>query len=75
MAGFECCRHCVAPKRHPGCHSTCPDYPIAKEDHNNRMKYLNPTDADKILIENGSVATDKLRKDQKKWRQGLKKRI
>ncbi len=27
MSGFfECCRYCVAPKRHPGCHSTCPDY-------------------------------------------------
>lgn len=20
------CRYCTAPKRHPGCHSTCPEY-------------------------------------------------
>lgn len=23
---IQCCRYCVAPKRHPGCHSTCPEY-------------------------------------------------
>ena len=23
---IQCCRNCVAPKRHPGCHGTCPDY-------------------------------------------------
>lgn len=23
---FECCRNCVAPKRHPGCHGHCPEY-------------------------------------------------
>lgn len=27
---FEECHHCVAPKRHPGCHSHCPDYIEAK---------------------------------------------
>lgn len=23
---FECCHHCVAPKRHPGCHDICKEY-------------------------------------------------
>ena len=23
---FEECQKCVPPKRHPGCHGTCPDY-------------------------------------------------
>lgn len=23
---IKCCHHCVPPKRHPGCHGTCPDY-------------------------------------------------
>jgi hypothetical protein len=23
---IKCCRFCVAPKRYPGCHSTCPEY-------------------------------------------------
>lgn len=27
---FEECHHCVAPKRHPGCHDHCPDYIRAK---------------------------------------------
>lgn len=27
---FEECHHCVAPKRHPGCHDHCPEYLEAK---------------------------------------------
>lgn len=23
---IQCCRYCVAPKRHPGCHDTCKEY-------------------------------------------------
>lgn len=23
---IKCCKDCVAPKRHPGCHDTCEDY-------------------------------------------------
>lgn len=23
---IKCCLGCVAPKRHPGCHGTCPEY-------------------------------------------------
>ncbi len=26
MKRIECCRYCVAPKRHLGCHETCPEY-------------------------------------------------
>jgi hypothetical protein len=26
MGFFDCCRVCKAPKRHPGCHSKCPEY-------------------------------------------------
>lgn len=27
---FECCKHCVAPKRHPGCQDHCIDGMLAK---------------------------------------------
>lgn len=27
---FECCHYCVPPKRHTGCHSTCPEYKKAR---------------------------------------------
>lgn len=37
MNYFECCHHCVAPKRYPGCSGQCPEYKEA------RAKY----DADK----------------------------
>lgn len=23
---IRCCKNCVQPKRHPGCHSNCPEY-------------------------------------------------
>ena len=27
---FECCHHCVAPKRYPGCSGSCPEYKEAR---------------------------------------------
>ena len=27
---FECCKNCVAPKRHPGCHDHCEEYKTAR---------------------------------------------
>ena len=30
---IRCCNGCVAPKRHLGCHSTCPDYIKEKRQH------------------------------------------
>jgi hypothetical protein len=28
-----CCKECVAPKRHPGCHDRCPEYIEQKAIH------------------------------------------
>lgn len=28
-----CCKECVAPKRHPGCHDRCPEYIKEKAVH------------------------------------------
>ena len=30
---ISCCRYCVAPKRHPGCHDHCPEYIKEKAQH------------------------------------------
>lgn len=30
---IKCCKDCVPPKRHPGCHSQCPDYLREKAEH------------------------------------------
>lgn len=30
---IECCKHCVAPKRYPGCHDHCPEYQEQKAIH------------------------------------------
>ena len=32
-----CCRGCVAPKRYPGCHGSCPEY-IAEKSEHERLK-------------------------------------
>lgn len=34
---IRCCNGCVAPKRHVGCHGTCPDYIKEKAEHDARM--------------------------------------
>jgi hypothetical protein len=30
---IKCCKDCVAPKRHLGCHDTCEDYKKEKAEH------------------------------------------
>lgn len=30
---IKCCYGCVAPKRYPGCHGTCPEYLAEKAKH------------------------------------------
>ena len=36
---ISCCKNCVAPKRHSGCHSNCEDYKKAKEDNEKKKKW------------------------------------
>lgn len=31
---FSACYYCKPPKRHPGCHATCPDYIEDKKNYN-----------------------------------------
>ena len=37
--GIFSCKGCVAPKRHPGCHGTCPEYLAEKAEHD-RLKAI-----------------------------------
>ena len=56
MSMFEHCKNCVAPKRHPGCHSKCPDY---EED---RKKY----DAKKAELDKKKKAQDEIYRQREK---------
>jgi len=38
--GVYCCRYCVAPKRHPGCHSTCEEYLKQSKENNEKMEMI-----------------------------------
>lgn len=43
------CKWCKPPKRHPGCHSTCPEYLSEKEEYDSKMaayKKKNKTEMD-----------------------------
>lgn len=31
---IDCCKGCIPPKRHPGCHSTCEEYLRQHKKHN-----------------------------------------
>jgi hypothetical protein len=33
---FSACRNCVAPKRHPGCHDSCPEYRAERAEYDER---------------------------------------
>lgn len=35
---ITCCRGCVAPKRYPGCHSSCQEYITQKAEHERLKK-------------------------------------
>ena len=46
---INCCRYCVAPKRHPGCHSRCSEYIAEKAKHDEEKAAVDK----KKLIEQG----------------------
>ena len=38
--GIKCCKGCVAPKRHPGCHSKCEQFLKEKEEYEKEKEYI-----------------------------------
>ncbi|MEE1302461.1 MAG: hypothetical protein UHD64_06725 [Bacteroidales bacterium] len=38
---MKCCKDCVPPKRHPGCHDTCEEYAKEKEEDRLKKKWAN----------------------------------
>ena len=41
IMAIECCRGCVAPKRHPGCHGHCPEYIAERAEYEKRKAEYN----------------------------------
>lgn len=54
---IKCCIGCVAPKRFPGCHGTCPEYLANKAEHD-RIK----TERDREREVTGAIIGDQMRK-------------
>ena len=70
MATITCCRYCVAPKRHPGCHSTCPEYIKEREEHQRKVEarrtaLLNPVRQYKNEKVRARIHKDNLEKKRK----------
>lgn len=65
-----CCKDCVAPKRHPGCHGSCPEYLADKAEHD-RLK----AEYDKANQTTGAIIEDQMRKVYKAMKDRRKKKI
>lgn len=65
---IKCCRFCVAPKRYPGCHSTCPEYLKERAEYDERK-----AEADRIKAAQSAIygaRTAKVIKANKRKRTG-----
>ena len=54
---INCCNGCVAPKRFPGCHGTCPEYIAEKAEHDKRK-----AEQDRERDITGAIIGDQMRK-------------
>lgn len=65
-----CCYGCVAPKRHPGCHGSCPEYLADKAKHD-RLK----AEYDKANQVSGAIIGDQMKKVYKAMKSMRNKKI
>ena len=70
MAVITCCKGCVAPKRHPGCHSSCPEY-LAQKAEYDRLKAENDRkkSIDANIYNSRYEKIDKARKNRRRLKQ------
>lgn len=63
---YDCCRYCKPPKRHGGCHDTCPEY---KEIHDENMAFKEERQKqrkiDSYTVESCIKRNDRWRKEHK----------
>lgn len=69
MVGFECCHKCKAPKRHPGCHSHCPDYKEERAAYDEKMNKVKQERrlSNAINAETGRQVDGANRRKRKHW--------
>ena len=63
MNYFECCHHCVAPKRYPGCSGKCPEYEAARAKFNtDKEKNKERTLMRNYIVEHVRITKDRVAK-------------
>lgn len=77
MMPIKCCKDCVAPKRHPGCHDHCPEYNKENAENKARKAILDKEKSISLGIyfqksQAVSKALKNRRYSQKNYRRGSK---
>ena len=70
---IDCCRYCVAPKRHVGCHSECKEYIEQKRIH--EKKRLEELERKRMINDIDSSHFDYIYKKKKRQHLHTKGRI
>ncbi len=67
--GIYSCKGCVAPKRHPGCHGSCPEYLAEKAEHD-RLKAIHDRERDitAAICSNRLYQVEKSLRDRRKFK-------
>lgn len=55
------CRHCVTPKRHPGCHAECPEYAEWRANYNDVKARHDEEVKNDLLVDDFVVAGQRKR--------------
>lgn len=67
MSAIKCCRYCVPPKRHPGCHSKCPDYLKERAEYDQKKAMIDAKrKEDFVMSKSDYIATLQASKMRKK---------
>ena len=53
---ITCCNGCVAPKRHPGCHGSCPEYRVEKTEYEVQKAKMDKQKAIKSGLDSMAIA-------------------
>ena len=68
MTNRSCCKECVPPKRHPGCHGKCPEYQAEKEEREKLKEAIRSERLKESAIDGYEVSRTRERK--KKYKKG-----
>ena len=67
MLGIKCCKSCVAPKRHTGCHAACPEYRQEKESNDKLNAEIRKANQIRYGLDSQRIIAFKRIKKEGRW--------